>query len=241
MTDPHPFTEALLTAYQTRTRVSPETGLPQTRDEALAVQAAVSAARGAVAGFKVAGQGDAPPILAPIAACDVVQEGGSRPLGDRFAVEMEIGFRLDKPLPQDGFPASPQEYFTPHLVLELVDQRIDGAVAEQPLPRLADAQLNAGLVVGPALSDWDGRDFTTLTSRLLANGTALLDGEATVPGGSALAHLELLCASVGDHCGGLMPGQIVITGSLCGCPWFDTPTDIEGHVDGFGSIRVRLA
>lgn len=235
---------AMLEAHASKQRFDPIASglsLPEDRAACLAVQQAVAAARGAVAGFKVAaGAGAVAPVVAPIAAADVVANGGSVAVADRLGVELEIGFELLKPLPGAGLPAQLAEYFAPRPVIELVDTRLAGAGAEMPLLKLADMQINAGMVAGARLEGWDGTDFGTVEARLAAGETSVLSGSATVPGGSALANLALLCEVLGEHCGGLQPGQVVITGSLCGLPYFPAGTEVSGEITGLGPVAVSL-
>ncbi|NDW00513.1 hydratase [Yangia sp. PrR002] len=238
------FAAALQQSHASGQRFVPETGmaLPRDRAECLAVQQAVSEARGAVAGFKVgAGTGALAPTVAPIAAADVVASGGVAKTRDQLGIELEVGFELLKPLPAAGLPEPVQEYFAPRVVIELVDTRLEGEAASDPALKLADMQINAGMVLGPRLEDWDGSDFGTVAGWCDAGETRLLDGEATVPGGSALANLGLLCEVLGDHCGGLQPGQVVITGSLCGLPYFPAGTEVSGRIEGLGEVSVTLA
>jgi 2-keto-4-pentenoate hydratase len=68
----------------------------------------------------------------------------------------------------------------------------------------------------------------------------VLSGGATVPGGSALENLALLCTNLGDHCGGLKLGQTVITGSISGLDYFSAGTDVVGNVAGFGTVSCQL-
>lgn len=238
------FVAAAQRAHETGVRFAPTARgmtVPANRDECLAVQAAVAGARGAVAGFKVAaGAGQVAPVVAPIAAADVVAKGGSVAVTDLLGIELEIGFELLKPLPGPGLPEPVAEYFKPRPVIELVDTRLEGEGADTPLLKLADMQINAGLVSGTALESWDGSDFGAVEARLVAGGTMVLDGAARVPGGSALANLRLLCEVLGDHCGGLQPGQVVITGSLCGLPYFPAGTEVSGAIAGLGTVAVSL-
>jgi 2-keto-4-pentenoate hydratase len=50
----------------------------------------------------------------------------------------------------------------------------------------------------------------------------------------------LLLAHLGDHCGGLQVGQTVITGSLCGLPWFTPDAIVTGWIAGFGEVSINL-
>ena len=68
--------------------------------------------------------------------------------------------------------------------------------------------------MGEAANDWAGDDFGTVDAWMRAGSEQLLDGAATVPGGSALKTFVALPSRIGTHCAGLHRGQVVITGSL---------------------------
>ena len=38
----------------------------------------------------------------------------------------------------------------------------------------------------------------------------------------------------------LDPGQVVITGSLCGVPWFDKGTEVNTRIEGLGTAAVTI-
>lgn len=205
---------------------------------ALKVQQQVQSSLGAVGGFKVARRAEGSPVIAPITADGVLPSGSVVQTADRMGIELEIGFELIS----DTLPShldAPGKYFRPRIVLELVDTRLAGA-DHDPLMKLADMQVNAGLVVGPVLEDWDGEDFSTVEAFLNCGGQQIVDGPVTVPGGSALAMLSLFLDHAGDHCGGLQPGQIVITGTLSGLLFFGPGTDVLGRIAGFGEVSCHL-
>src|SRR6056297_3322388 len=56
--------------------------------------------------------------------------------------------------------------FRPRVVLELVDTRLTGA-GHDPMLKLADMQINDGLVIGSTPNDWDGGDFGPVEARLV--------------------------------------------------------------------------
>lgn len=231
--------DALRHAHDSATRIVPPSGR-LTRRECLTVQSAVMDHLGPVAGFKI-GAGPGPlPIVAPIPQRYVVANGGRRPVRDRLGIELEIGFELLAPLPGPALTADPARLFRPLAALELVETRLDGPGASDPMLKFADFQINAGLVAGDRLNGWTGSDFGTVRAELRANGRAVFQGNAPVPGGSALSSLERLAATLGDHCGGVQPGQIILTGSLCGLPYFGPGTEIEGEIAGLGSVAVTL-
>lgn len=233
------LTDALLQARESGVRADAH-GLPvPDYDEALEIQRRVQAGLGPVAGFKVARRPEGPPVIAPIAAATVVETGARVAVRDRLGIELEIGFEV---IDQPGADpmAEVARVFRPRIVLELVDSRLDGTDID-PMLKLADMQVNCGLVLGPVLSGWDGGDFGTVEARLTCGDARVVDGKVTVPGGSALANLGLLCAHLGDHCGGLQPGQVVITGSLSGLEYFPAGIDVDGRIAGFGAVDCRLA
>ena len=239
MTETTGFATALIQAHLNGTRIVPPVS-NLSRSEILTVQADVSAALGPVAGFKVGRVPGAPPILAPIPARYCVANGGTRAVSDRLGVELELGFELIETLPSDALPARPEIYFRPCVVLELVDTRLSGSAAELASLKFADLQINAGLVIGDQLNAWDGADFGALEAHLVTETETVLCGPATVPGGSALSNLELLITHLGNHCGGLQVGQTLITGSICGLPYFSPGTRISGGIKGLGSVCVTL-
>ncbi|NDR56914.1 hydratase [Aliiruegeria sabulilitoris] len=238
MTKVDTISTALIAAHQTGQRADASKLPVPDYDEALDIQRHVQAELGPVSGFKVIERPDTRPFLGPIAVASTVPTGGSVTVKDQIGIELEIGFELIAE-PADDMTSDPKAFFRPRLVIELVDTRLDRA-DDLAMLKLADMQLNAGLVVGPELTDWDGRDFGATTAFLRCGDEQILDGETTVPGGSALSNLALFCANIGGHLGGLQKGQIVITGSLTGCDFFPGGIDVIGRVEGFGKISVHL-
>jgi 2-keto-4-pentenoate hydratase len=235
---------SILEAFATASRTSCDAA-PVDANDAYAVQAGVAAVRRSVAGFKTARKPGQPQIMAPIMACDVVENDATVAslFGGPLGIELELGLRIVAPLPD---PADPDFVkvlggcIEPLAVIELVDTRLNGPAAADPLTKLADAQINAGLVIGPMLRGWDGGPLTGTTARMMAGQDALLDGPATVPGGDARETLRALAAMIGGHCGGLQPGQIVITGSLHPLTYVAPGTAVDGWIDGCGGVSVRI-
>ncbi|SFR01510.1 hypothetical protein [Poseidonocella sedimentorum] len=206
--------------------------------EALAVQQLMMPDLGAVSGFKVGAFRPGQPALAPIPAERTFESGADIPARGKIGIELEIGFEVLH-LPDAQARDMPQTCFRPRIVIELCGQRLAGDDLD-PVLKLADMQLNEGLVVGPALQGWDGRDFSTITARLRCGEEVVTSGEAAIPGGSALGNLWTLVDHLGAHCGGLKPGQILITGSVSGLRWFRPEIRVDGHIEGFGPIACRI-
>lgn len=207
-------------------------------EEALEIQRRVLPALGAVSGFKVGAFRPGQPAMAPIPVARTFASGADVPVRDEIGIELEIGFEVLR-LPDTGMRSTPQAYFRPRIVLELCDQRLTGDSLD-PALKLADMQLNDGLVIGPAWPEWDGRDFGCLDARLRCGETTVVDGSVEVPGGSALANLWRLLDHIGDHCGGIDVGHVLITGSVSGLRWFPPGTDVHGVIEGFDPIACRI-
>jgi len=192
------------------------------------VQAAVASRTGPAGAFKVARKPGQPMIMAPIFGADVVRSPAALPEGRmrRVGIELEVGFQVLAPLPPADAPDFAEraaDLVAAVPVIEIVDTRLDDLNAAPDLLKLADNQLNAGLVVGAPVRDWRGLDLTRPRARLNLGAQMVLDGPAEVPGG-----------------GGLKPGHVVITGSLNGCPWVDVPIAVRGEIEGLGPVEVRF-
>ncbi|WP_372836963.1 2-keto-4-pentenoate hydratase [Puniceibacterium confluentis] len=219
------------------------TGAAFSERDAYAVQAGIVAACGPVGGFKVANKPDAPRIMAPILAADVMTHPAELvvPAGEPIGIELEIGFRVDAPLPPRDAPdrrLRVAECISALPVIEVVRTRFNGEAS--PLLKLADNQINGGLVLGAPVKDWQDLPMGAVQASLRAGDTVLLDGAAQVPGGDAFENFLALEEMVGDHCGGLTVGQVVITGSLNGLPYVETEAAILGRIDGLGEVSLHL-
>lgn len=239
MTHLDAFADALITAHKAGTRCAPDSPAPVTPQEAYYVQSRVAAALGPLAGFKCAQKPGEVPIMAPV----LNRSDSPIPLNDHMGLELEVGWKIMAPLPtatEPDFDALLTRCILPVPVIELVDTRLNGPIADDPIAKLADFQINNGLIVGTPLVDWDGHDFGTFTARMQAADQMLLEGRAQVPGGSALSTLKTLMAMIGVHCGGIQVGQIVITGSLHPLTYVDTPCQVHGEIDGLGTVAATL-
>lgn len=207
-------------------------------EDVAAVQAIVAEACGPVAAWKTAPQPGAP-MMAPIFRNDVrpsPADFGTDEIG-ACGIELEIAFRVDRPLPAPDaadFADALRASVTPLAVIEVVDGRFESFADGPAAAKLADNQINGGLVLGAT---------GTLTAaspsvRLAFDGRVVKEGPATPPGGDAWATLEAFARHVGSHCGGLRVGQVVTTGSLTGMLFVEPGTRVEGWVEGLGDVAV---
>jgi 2-keto-4-pentenoate hydratase len=237
------WVDGLVAARATSGRFTPSVNKPSTRDETYQIQAGVAQRVGPVGGFKTARKGEAIPIMAPIFAADIVRSGAQVAVTDMVGIELEVGLEIVGDCPADPGSLTLAELSTllrPVAVIELVDTRVQGPFAEDEFVKLTDNQINAGLVVGAAATDWSGSDFGHVEARMQAGADILLDGQTSVLGGSALETFIGFARQIGDHCGGLQRGHIVITGSLHPLVYYPKGTLVEGWIDGIGSVSVTL-
>ena len=244
MTDP--LATGLLLARNGGPKLPAAAGEGLTRDRVLAVQAEVAAELGPVGGFKVARPSGAPIIIAPIMARDIHQSPAtiSLSVGEEVGVELEYGFRLIAPLPNPAeadFETRLHHAVELLPVFELVQSRLADPKGAGAVLKMLDNQLNGAVVLGAPCVDWHAIDVTRAEAHLSLGNETLLDGPASVPGGDAFATLCALARALGEHCGGLQPGHVVITGSLNGLPWVQAPITAQGEIAGLGDVSMTLA
>ena len=212
---------------------------------AYAVQSAVATEIGPVGAFKTARKPGQPVIMAPIFEKDI-SISPARFAADRFGqigIELEIGFVVLKDLPPviaPDFRDKARHCVAPAAVIEIVDTRLTDIPSASPMVRLADNQLNGGLVVGDPSGNWHGGDLSSVSATLKFDEKLILDGSSDVPGGDAFESFCVLAEMVGSHCGGLKPGHVVITGSLNGMPFVPQGTRVKGSIAGIGEVSVEF-
>jgi 2-keto-4-pentenoate hydratase len=226
---------------------TPATG-PASIEEAYAVQRLVAESLGAVGAFKSGRNAPAEtPIMAPVPAAMVRASPARFGAGELnlIGIELEVAFLVREPLPRaedPRFAERARACVSPLAAIEIIDSRLADFEAAGALWKLADAQVNGGFVYGEPVGDWGGLDLATLDVRLDIDGITVADGPATVPGTTVPGGaFDVFCAFarlVGDHCGGLVPGQYVTTGTLTPMRFIEPGRQVTGHVAGLGTVSV---
>lgn len=215
-----------------------------TPSQAYEVQSLVAEELGDVGGFKFAHRADQPAIMAPIQRVDFLESGSRFPTsGAAVGIELEVGFRLNAALPPIDAPDFEKQLracVTPIAVIEIVQSRLADVDAMPAILKLADHQTNGGLIVGGAAEQWDGSAFGTVDAHLTFDDNVVLNSKVSLPFGPAFDCVVELARMVGDHCGGLQAGHVVITGSLNGLPWLPPGTKVRGSIASIGSVAVDL-
>ena len=225
---------------------TPGTG-PASADEAYGVQRLVAGALGPVGGFKTGRQAPgATPVFAPIAA-DMVRASPARFRAGELnliGIELEVAFLVHRALPAAGdprFAERARQCVHPLAAIEIIDSRLADHEAAGALWKLADNQVNGGFVHGAPVGDWDGLDLASLHAWLEISGETVADGLARAPGGDAFDVFCAFARIVGDHCGGLVPGQYVTTGALTPVRYIAGGQMVTGQVAGLGSVTAEFA
>jgi 2-keto-4-pentenoate hydratase len=219
-------------------------GGPRNRADAYAVQQAVAAEIAPAAAFKTGrkGPGDEP-IMAPILAGTVRDSGAAFNRDELFVIgiELEIGFRVNRPLPDPGradFEDALRDCISVVPAIEIVDTRLADPEAAGEFWQLADNQNNGGLVCGTPVEAWHDLDMEAADIELSIGGDTVNSGRHHVPGGSAFDVLCAFARIAGNHCGGILPGQTIITGSLMGCHYLEPGQNVSGTIAGLGHVEV---
>jgi len=216
---------------------------PQTVEEAYEVQRLVTAALGPVGAFKTGGKPGETPIMAPIPASMVRSSPARFGPGELnlIGIELEVAFVVHSALPSADDPRFGERAracVAPLAAIEIIDSRLEDFDAAGPLWKLADNQVNGGFVHGTPVDDWGGLDLAVLDARLDIDAITVADGPAMVPGGDAFDVFCAFARLVGRHCGGLMPGQFVTTGTLTPMRFIEPGRQVAGHVAGLGTVSA---
>lgn len=235
----------------------PGATVPSTLEEAYAIQqAAIDAWPDRVAGWKVAAiqpqWRDAYPaerLAGPVFSRSLVV-AGPEPVempvirGGYAAAEAEFALLLGADFPVHTRFASASELrpfvVAVHAAIELAGSPLPNLSALGPGAVISDFGNNTGLVIGPALPDFFGRDPAAWPAETDINGETVGSGGAgRIPGGplAALLFLANSLASRGDT---LRPGDWVSTGASTGVHPLRAGDQVEVRFDGKPAIALRV-
>ena len=161
-----------------------------------------------------------------------------------IGVEVEIGFRLGRDLP--GRPAAYDEQEIAEAIaetlvmIELCDTRLADWETAPALWRLADFQLNAGLVWGAGRRDTRAIDFTGLHAELWIDGVKKKDLAGAHPLGNPARLLPWLAHHCAQRDAALCAGDLVTTGSWTGMDFVFAGSEVVARFPGLGEARVTI-
>jgi len=197
--------------------------------------------------WKVGGpSAEVEPTAAPIAQAGVYRSPASVP-GAAFqviGVEAEIAFRLARDLPARETPYADDVVIAAVgealVAIELCDARLSNWKNSPALWKLADFQMNAGLVLGGGERDWRMLDFSKQKAELWIDGKRMVEAVGVHPHGNPVRLMPWAAAHCALRNGGLRAGDAVTTGSWTGIQFVQPGCDVMARFPGIGEARVRL-
>lgn len=240
---------ALLSARASKTAFDPTShpSQPSELSDVYAIQAAVAAARGPVGGWKVgAPSPQAQASFAPLAKTGICATGtrladdGSRLRG----IEVEVAYRLAADLPARSTPYTIDEVSdaidSAMAVIEVVESRLLDREQAGAMWMLSDNQSHGELIVGQPISAWQNLPLAEVAVRLTFGDDVIVDRNCRNAGGHPLDMVVKLANLCGTHCGGLLAGQVVTTGSLMGIECAPENALVSATVGGLGGVSVQF-
>lgn len=245
---------ALLEARRSRQwlRELPAGARPQTAEEVAEIQALVAAGLaeaglGPIAGWKVgAANPQAEPSGVPLHAGQLRFDATPYAAAEfnLTGIEAEIGYRLAADLPPREAPYSREEVLaaiaTLHPTIELVDSRFERLAITDPLSHAADQVNHGGLVVGPAVQDWQAIDPPNTPVRLTFNGKVAVEHVGGNSAGEPIRLIQWLANGGAKRFGGLKAGMVITTGSCTGLLLVPAGTEVRAEFTGVGVVETSI-
>ena len=162
----------------------------------------------------------------------------------RVGVECEIAARLGADLPDTGTPYDRDG--VGHAVqalmpaIEIVDDRYSHFPSFSAPVLIADDFFNAGVVLGPALEDWQSLDLDGIEGEMFVDKVRAGSGKGRDILGhplNALAWLANHRVTLGQP---LKAGEFVMLGSVVKTIHFTEPADVLIRFEHLGEARVRF-
>jgi 2-keto-4-pentenoate hydratase len=133
-------------------------------------------------------------------------------------IEPELVARIAKDAPAGGtlFTADSIRAHVANLYcgMEVVDNRYADVTKMGGPARIADNVLQAALVTGTEIKDWQKLDFPNLKGHSLLDGKELAKGPGSAVMGSAMISLAWLANTLNKHGKMLKAGDLILTGSV---------------------------
>lgn len=218
---------------------------PVTLTEAYAVQDAVAAqlypARRPAAWKVGAPRRDVEPTATPLFNLERSPAHWSgRPIVE-FTIEAEVGFTLARDIAAADLPGLVLDdaFERVHATIEVCDARLSNYRDAPALWKLADSQVNAGLVVGSGRAAREVDDYARVRCEVRVDGRTVFDAAGT----HALGDPRVLLGWWLRHAtqrATLRAGDIVTTGTWCGMVEVPAGATISTRMTGIGEAEVRF-
>lgn len=229
---------------------------PGTIAEGYAVQAAFMRQwGGTVAGWKIGATAKpimdrfrlSEPFVGPFFSADVMASP-ARPLAaehPHLCIEAEFAFRFARPLPPRTAAYSRAEVLgAVGAVLpayEVVGPRFDRIMFDAVPTVIADCGLNAAMVFGGEVADWQRYDLKQHPVKFLVDGEVRVEGSGAAVMGDPLNVLEWAANHLSQRGLTLEAGQIVSTGAAAGVIFLEPGETGIADFGALGRIEIQFA
>ena len=238
---------ALVAAHRSRRPfVADAAHAPTSLDEAYAIQDAVAAGLfpgRRPAAWKVGAstrevEATATPLFTVLAS---PARWTARPVVE-LTIEAEVGFRLARDVAAGDAATVPLDHAFDHAcaTIEICDARLANYREAPALWKLADSQVNAGLVVGSGRVASEIIDYSAVRCEVLVDGRIAFDGTGTHPLGDPRVLLRWWLQHAARR-STLRAGDIVTTGTWCGMVDAPAGSTLTVRMHGIGEARVDFA
>ena len=227
--------------------------LPRSRDQAYAIQDAVTESLGLpVVGWKVGAATPAimrrrrldQPIPGPLFGPRVYASAAKLPAADFPAanIETEFAFRTLAELPPRGRPYEPAALATVSELLAAFDlTQSRYSTPPDALAEIADSGNSGGAVIGTPLPDWRDRDLMQMTVEVRIDGGAPVPTYTGAWRRHPLGVFAWLVNSLGRRGIALPAGALILTGSLTEPRPVAPGSSAVARFDGGAEVRMSIA
>ncbi len=233
----------------------PEACQPTTAGEAMAIQLALNAAQGVVAGGWKVGftspvllekAGEIGPMLGAMPK-QLIQTSPATFARGVFTVpiiEFEIGYRMGDDLPPRGRDYAPDEVLaavdSAIIGIEIADPHYDEVFTQPVASLIADNGVAGGFIAGPDIPDWRRRDLKEIAIAAFADGEKVGEGLPREGRCDAAWVLTWTANKVAQYAGGLKAGDYITTGAAAPPLFLDARSEWQGRFEGIGDVTVRF-
>jgi len=185
------------------------------------------------------------PVFAGVFQSGIRESGASFEPGFpiKGGIEPELVARIGKDAPK-GAPYT-ADSIRAHIAnlycgMELVDNRYTDVAKVSGPARIADNVLQAALVVGTEIKDWQKLDFPNLKGRSTLDSKELAKGPGSAVMGSAMISLAWLANKLNEHGKQLKAGDLVLTGSVHPPAFLPGPGKARTEFEGLGATEITV-
>lgn len=159
-------------------------------------------------------------------------------------IEPELVARIAKDAPVGGGPYTSDSIraYIANLYcgMEVVDNRYADVTKMGGPARIADNVLQAALVTGTEIKDWQKLDFPNLKGHSLLDGKELAKGPGSAVMGSAMISLAWLANTLNKHGKHLKAGDLILTGSVHPPAFLPGKGVARTEFEGLGGTEVTI-